>query len=116
MITKEVKDNLFEMFDKACVDLRTAKDRGDSEMARLAAVKAETFKACLAELEKPEANLDKAQILAEIGRAHGVICSLYAMVRDCVIGARLDESDPCKLNDVVADTLAGLNSVVDMIK
>ena len=115
MISAEAKQVLMDMLHKADEDVESAKKSGDSELVLLTRMKADTIITCLAKLDEPKEGLDKAQILAEIGRANGVICSLYAMVRDCVIGARLDKDDPCKLDDVVADTITGLNNIVQMI-
>lgn len=59
-------------------------------------------------------NTPRDTMIAEISRAEGVIMTLYALVRDCQIGAMVDEAANGKMGDVIGDTLEGLNRVIHL--
>lgn len=56
-------------------------------------------------------NRDK--VIAEIGRAQGVMMTMYALRRDMVIANMVDEDKNGKLGDVLGDTMQGLDSIVE---
>lgn len=56
-------------------------------------------------------NRDK--VIAEIGRAQGVMMTMYALLRDMGIVNMVDEEKNGKLGDVLGDTMQGLDSIVE---
>ena len=53
----------------------------------------------------------RENVMIVTAKAEGVLCALYAIVRDMNIGELVDKNENGKLGDVVADTLAGLEYV-----
>ena len=53
----------------------------------------------------------KENVMVATAKAEGVLCALYAIVRDMNIGQLVDENKNGKLGDVIGDTLAGLEYV-----
>lgn len=50
-------------------------------------------------------------VIYATGKAEGVLCALYAIVRDMTIGGLVDEGKDGKLGDVIGDTIMALNYV-----
>lgn len=53
----------------------------------------------------------RENVMVATAKAEGVLCALYAIVRDMNIGELVDKNENGKLGDVVGDTLAGLEYV-----
>lgn len=58
---------------------------------------------------------EKQTIIAEIGRAGGVMMTMYALIRDMGIANMVDDDKNGKLGDVLGDTMHGLNGIIDII-
>ena len=50
----------------------------------------------------------------ETGRAQGVIMTMYALLRDMGIANMVDDDKDGKLGAVTADTVQGLNEIVEL--
>ena len=57
--------------------------------------------------QKPGDEPDLDKVCCEIARAMGVIATLYALTRDCIID--YTDAKDGKLDDVVSDTINGLS-------
>ncbi len=53
----------------------------------------------------------RENVMVATAKAEGVLCTLYAIVRDMNIGQLVDKNENGKLGDVIGDTLAGLEYV-----
>lgn len=54
--------------------------------------------------------MNKLKITCEMARAEGTIAMLYAIVRDYLLS--IEPEKGCKLDDVVADTINGMNEAL----
>lgn len=54
--------------------------------------------------------MDKIKIICEMARACGVIAMQYALLRDYLLSVEPDKA--CKLDDVVSDTINGMNAAM----
>jgi len=50
----------------------------------------------------------RENVMVATAKAEGVLCALYAIVRDMNIGGLVDKNENGKLGDVIGDTLEGL--------
>lgn len=53
------------------------------------------------------------EMTIQIARAEGVMMALYGICRDLVIGCSVGENKDGKLDDVLGDTMNGLNNVYE---